>query len=854
MARIMIVADSSSEDIGKIGAVLVEAGHDIAFVDPAGRKSSDAVMHKAEAVIIDSENIDEAFRICSELRRTEGTFLVPVLILMSVNSEKALNLMFSAGADDCIIRPVRSGELLSRLALAVRRRLDPYSSEIPENILFAGRYKIMGVLGRGGFGTVYLAEDSRKGGRVALKILASNRISPEMVPRFLRECYSLSVLRNEHITYLIEFGSYGGKHFFAVDYIDGESLQSIIRKQGKISEAFAVKIASAMVSALTCMAEHSIIHRDIKPENIIIRKDDGVPMLVDFGIAKDLKKTGTLSSKDEMLGTPEYLAPEYIRNEKNINIKSDIYALGVTLFYAVSGTPPFKGDSSAVIYAHLDNAAPPLSVYAPEISADFCNMVGRMLIKDPRRRAGLKEITEMTEKCKCGCTPVPKKTNTEEASLDYHKNPVPGKLKIVPTKPCETQVDLSLAYSPGVAFPCMEIKHKPDTIWDYTGRGNSVAVVSDGTAVLGLGNIGAGAGLPVMEGKCILFKRFADINAIPLCIGSVAGPDGKTDAKKLIEVVKTFEPTFGGINLEDIGAPACFEVEQTLKKMMGIPVFHDDQHGTAIISLAGIMNALKLVGKKIGDCRFVMNGAGAAGIACAEYYISAGAKRENFILCDSKGTIHEGRTDLTPEKRRFALKTNARTLAEAMVGADIFMGVSVADAVTPDMVKSMAKGAIVFAMANPNPEITPDKALAAGAAVAGTGRSDYPNQVNNVLGFPGIFRGALDVRAKDINEAMKLAASQAIAEIACEKISSEIYELLCGAYPQDAANGVFDGDIPLKSSFVIPKPFDPRVVPRVAARVAEAAIKSGVAQLAITDFAEYEKYVTARIRESALNM
>ena len=439
------------------------------------------------------------------------------------------------------------------------------------------------------------------------------------------------------------------------------------------------------------------------------------------------------------------------------------------------------------------------------------------------------------------------KSQLAEQSLAYHSQPVPGKLHVVPSKPCKTQHDLALAYTPGVAVPCLEIKEDKANVWKYTNRSNTVAVVSDGTAVLGLGNIGPEAGMPVMEGKSVLFKTFADIDAIPLCLSHVHGADGKTDADKLIEAVRTLEPSFGGINLEDIGAPACFKVEKTLKQQMGIPVFHDDQHGTAIISLAGILNALKVVGKKIEDCRFVMNGAGAAGIACAEYYISAGARRENFLLCDSKGVIHSGRTDLNPEKQRFARETPCRTLADAIKGADVFMGVSVAKALTPEMVASMAPGAVVFAMANPVPEIMPDLALAAGAAVVGTGRSDFPNQVNNVLGFPGIFRGALDTRATDINEAMKLAASHALAEIVCEKMPESIRRILTDAYPADAAAGMFDGEIPLKKTLVIPKPFDPRVVPRVARCVAKAAMDSGVAQSRIDDLDAYEAEVAARI-------
>lgn len=440
------------------------------------------------------------------------------------------------------------------------------------------------------------------------------------------------------------------------------------------------------------------------------------------------------------------------------------------------------------------------------------------------------------------------KTRFEKQSLDYHAKPVPGKIKVISTKPCESQADLSMAYTPGVAVPCVKIHKEPEAVWDYTSKGNMVAVVSDGTAVLGLGNIGAEAGLPVMEGKAVLFKRFADIDAIPLCIGKVSDKTGRTDAKKVIETVERLEPTFGGINLEDIGAPACFEIEQTLKKTMNIPVFHDDQHGTAIISLAGILNALKLVNKDISSCRFVVNGAGAAGIACSEFYISAGARRENFLMCDSKGVIHAGRTDLTPEKKRFAVKTNARTLEDALKGADIFLGLSVGNIITKAMVRSMARGPVIFAMANPIPEIFPQDAWDAGAAVVGTGRTDFPNQVNNVLGFPGIFRGALDVRARDINEEMKLAAARALAELACKAVPAPVMKMLKSAYPEDAKNRVFDGDCPLKPTYVIPKPFDPRVVPHVARCVAEAAMETGMAQVRIDDLDAYEKSVAARIK------
>jgi malate dehydrogenase (oxaloacetate-decarboxylating)(NADP+) len=436
----------------------------------------------------------------------------------------------------------------------------------------------------------------------------------------------------------------------------------------------------------------------------------------------------------------------------------------------------------------------------------------------------------------------------KQRSFDYHANPTPGKISLRTTTPCETQADLSLAYTPGVAQPCLEIADKPETVWDYTAKGNMVAVVSDGTAVLGLGNIGAAAGLPVMEGKAVLFKRFADVDAFPICVKNMEGPDGKTDPAKLIELTAALEPTFGGINLEDIGAPACFEIETVLKEKMDIPVFHDDQHGTAIISLAGILNALPFVNKKIEDIKVVVNGAGAAGIACIEFYISAGVKRENVIICDSKGVIYKGRTvGMNPQKEALANDTDARTLADAMVGADAFLGVSVANCVTKEMVESMAPNPIIFAMANPTPEIFPADAYEAGAAVVGTGRTDFPNQVNNVLGFPGIFRGALDTRALDINEAMKLAAAEALAEIACEEVPADIKAYLTKAYPEDAAAGMFDGECPVKPTYVIPKPFDPRVVPRVARKVAAAAMATGVARKTIENLDDYEADVRIRV-------
>ncbi len=418
---------------------------------------------------------------------------------------------------------------------------------------------------------------------------------------------------------------------------------------------------------------------------------------------------------------------------------------------------------------------------------------------------------------------------TEYEALEYHRQGRRGKIEIVPTKPCITQRDLSLAYTPGVAIPCLKIKENPDDAYEYTAKGNLVAVVSNGTAVLGLGDIGALAGKPVMEGKAVLFKRFADIDAIDIEINS-------HDPDEIIRVVKLLEPTFGGINLEDIKAPECFYIEETLKRELSIPVFHDDQHGTAIISGAALLNALELVGKRIDEVKVVFNGAGASGIACAQYYLRLGVRRENLILCDSKGVIYKGRKEgMNPWKEALAAETDARTLAEALRGADVFVGLSVANCVTPDMVRSMAERPIIFAMANPDPEISWEEAKAARPdAIMATGRSDYPNQVNNVLGFPFIFRGALDVRATTINEEMKLAATRALAALAKEDVP-------------DAVIRAYGGErLRFGPDYLIPKPFDYRVLIWEASAVAQAAMETGVARLQI-DIEEYKERLESRL-------
>jgi len=420
----------------------------------------------------------------------------------------------------------------------------------------------------------------------------------------------------------------------------------------------------------------------------------------------------------------------------------------------------------------------------------------------------------------------------DQEALAYHRGGRPGKLEVVASKPCLTQRDLSLAYTPGVAVPCLRIHDDAEEAYSYTGRGNLVAVVSNGTAVLGLGDIGPLAGKPVMEGKAVLFKRFADIDVFDLEVASHE-PD------EIVRLVELLEPTFGGVNLEDIRAPECFEIESRLKRSMSIPVFHDDQHGTAIISGAALLNALELAGKPIEDVRVVFNGAGAAGIACAEYYLALGVRRDNLVLCDRAGVIHRGRErGMNPYKERLAADTPARTLAEALRGADVFVGLSVAGAVDAEMLRSMAANPVLFAMANPDPEIGYEEALAARPdAILATGRSDYPNQVNNVLGFPFIFRGALDVRASAINEEMKLAATRALAALAREDVPDSVMK----AYGLRRLH--------FGREYLIPKPFDPRVLLWEAAAVAEAAMASGVARRPV-DLAEYRDALERRLGRS----
>ncbi len=422
---------------------------------------------------------------------------------------------------------------------------------------------------------------------------------------------------------------------------------------------------------------------------------------------------------------------------------------------------------------------------------------------------------------------------TREDALQFHMHPTPGKFEINATVPMMTQRDLSLAYSPGVAVPCEEIAENPETAYDYTNKGNLVAVISNGTAVLGLGNLGGLASKPVMEGKSVLFKRFADVNSIDIELDT-------EDVDAFCQAVRLMGPTFGGVNLEDIKAPECFMIEQRLKEEMDIPVFHDDQHGTAVICAAGLINALNISKKKIEDVRIVLNGAGAAGIACIELLKAMGARHENCIVCDTKGVIYQGRTEgMNQWKSAHAVTTELRSLEDAMKGADVFLGVSVKGAVTPEMVSNMAENPVIFAMANPDPEITPEEAQAVREdAIVATGRSDYPNQVNNVLGFPYLFRGALDIHARAINDEMKIACAHALAHLAREDVPDEVGM----AYGRKLSFG---------RDYIIPTPFDPRLIHVIPPAVAKAGIDTGVARRPIVDFEAYEQALKARLDPTA---
>jgi len=421
----------------------------------------------------------------------------------------------------------------------------------------------------------------------------------------------------------------------------------------------------------------------------------------------------------------------------------------------------------------------------------------------------------------------------KEKALKYHcLDNKPGKIEVVSTKPCMTADELSLAYTPGVAKPVLEIADHPEDAYSYTSKGNLVAVVSNGTAILGLGDRGALASKPVMEGKGVLFKRFADVDVFDIELDT-------KDPAKIIEVVKMMEPTFGGINLEDIKAPECFEIEDALVELCDIPVFHDDQHGTAIISTAGLLNAAEIAGKKMEDLKVVVNGAGAAGIRCTEMFIAAGVKSENVIMCDSRGVIYEGRKEgMTGLKSKFAIETEARTLEEAVKGADVFIGLSVADCLTPEMLLTMKKDPIIFAMANPNPEISPELAHATrDDVIMATGRSDYPNQINNVLGFPFIFRGALDVRARRITEGMKMAAAISLANLAKEPVPQSV---------KDAYNGK---ELVFGREYLVPTPFDHRVIEWESIAVAKAACEEGVAKKPIKDWDNYQSALKKRMEK-----
>lgn len=435
-----------------------------------------------------------------------------------------------------------------------------------------------------------------------------------------------------------------------------------------------------------------------------------------------------------------------------------------------------------------------------------------------------------------------------QAALIYHSKPFPGKICTGLTKPVNGRAELSLTYTPGVGAPCNVIHGQKSLVWDYTNRGNTVAIISDGSAVLGLGDIGPEAGLPVMEGKSVLFKKFADIDSYPLCLSFDPELTEEERIQTFITSVAALEPSLGGINLEDIKAPRCFQIQRELDEKMSIPVFHDDQDGTAIIIVAGVLNALELAGKKLSEVQILINGAGAAGIACAHFMMNFGVPIEHIFICDSKGLLTIDRNDLNAAKLEFAKNMKSCNLSQVLQSKDVFIGVSKGNVLSKDMAASMKKKAIVFAVANPVPEIMPELAHEAGIFIIGTGRSDYSNQMNNSLGFPGLFRAALDTRSKTINLAMKIVATKALADLAKEPIPEVYRKVLRSAYPEEAALGIFDSEHPLNTNYVLPKQFDLRVVPRVAREVARAAMQSGVANHTITDLEAYEKSVFERVK------
>jgi malate dehydrogenase (oxaloacetate-decarboxylating)(NADP+) len=475
-----------------------------------------------------------------------------------------------------------------------------------------------------------------------------------------------------------------------------------------------------------------------------------------------------------------------------------------------------------VFFLRLDRAGPYKSVQSGESRKRIVVETGCCLRYEAKART-VKRTTDLMPKAKI----------TDQEALAFHLDPTPGKWEVQATVPMTTQRDLSLAYSPGVAVPCEAIAANPETAYDYTNKGNLVAVISNGTAVLGLGNLGALGSKPVMEGKSVLFKRFADVNSIDIELDT-------EDTDAFINAVRLMGPTFGGINLEDIKAPECFIIEQRLKEEMDIPVFHDDQHGTAVICAAGLINALHISGKKIEDVKIVLNGAGAAGIACIELLKAMGARHENCIVCDTKGVIYQGRTEgMNQWKSAHAITTELRSLEEAMNGADVFLGVSVKGAVTPEMVASMADNPVIFAMANPDPEITPEEAHDVRVdAIVATGRSDYPNQVNNVLGFPYLFRGALDIHARAINDEMKIACAHALAQLAREDVPDEV----AMAYGKSLTFG---------RDYIIPTPFDPRLIHRIPPAVARAGMDTGAARRPIIDMDAYELSLKSRMDPTA---
>ncbi len=848
MSKIMLADDISSIRLSLV-KILESKGHRVYSYASGEEVLENFALVKPDIVLLDVEMEGlSGLETCVELRKRDDSFNIPIAIISAKDKEDDIVNGLTSGADEYILKPIRKSEVLSKITLLIGKRKANIGEDIAPNVLFAGKYKIIKLLGEGGFSSVYLADDKQLNRRIALKILDAKKLDKKCVSQFLREAYGLSLLNHENIMKLLEFGNFHDKYYIATEFIDGESLWDIIERKS-ISERYASFVGLEILKALQCMEEHHIIHRDIKPENIMITPSGRV-VLVDFGLAKD-NKQHTLSNVDEMQGTPHFMSPEYIKDEK-LSIQCDIYSLGVSLFNAVSNDYPFNGSSMSILQDHVNKRPPELHKLYSHISKKFSKMIGKMLVKNPKKRISIFALYEildnLVQRTPTGTiirtdddNDIPKETTSiEHASLRYHLYPTPGKISMSSSKSLKAQKDLSMAYIPGVIVPCMSIKKNPKNIWKYTARNNIIALISDGSDVSELGNIGPYASMPMLEGKASILKTFADIDAIPIALDKVF-INNETSVTAISETIERLEPAFGGFNIGNITYATSIELEKRLNSNLSVPVFNDDLHSIAIVTFAGIINSLKIVNKNLEESKIVINGHNNIELSLANFYVSAGVKKENLLLCDEQGVIYNGRTEnMSTMKEQYATNRGERTLTEAMKNADIFIDFARENIVSTDMINSMAKDGCIFALGNQTFNTLVDIAINSKIKIFASNRGGLPNQISDILVSPGILRGALDVRAKIINRAMKMAVVEALIELMAEEIPSDIYDVLEYIYPEDIENGIFDGAIPLKDKYILPRVFDNRLVPRIAKKVAKAATLTGVAQVNINDFDDYE--------------